>query len=155
MPDNFDDLGTNTLRIDPEGGLWYRIANPGTGFFASKTSGWTADRFTAASGGFEVSFASLVASGVLPAGVKAVRAVVTAGGGALGDVYARAAGDSNISNTPVASQEYACFVGSTVTTAYAIRQQTVLRLSADYKVEFAVSNTALAVYIAYPLEYLL
>jgi len=121
---------------------WHKITNPGTGWFASKTSGWTADSF---SGGLEVDFSSVV-----PAGTKAVRCHVALGG-TFSVVNYRPKDDSNISNTPYASSEWSSWIMS----SYDGSVQAVLWLSADYKVEFTVHNTATDLYVAYPIEYML
>lgn len=122
---------------------WVKITNPGTGWLGSKTSGWTADQFTP--GGLEIDF-----SAVVPAGTRAVRCIVISGSNA-GHVYWRKCGDTNISNTPNASAERS----HTLFYLAAARQQAILWLSDDYKVEFAVSVNTVDLYIAYPMGYLL
>lgn len=132
---------------EPGGASWHKVANPTVGWFSSKTSGWTADSF---SSGLTVDF-----SAVVPAGTRAVRAACSFGGGTVGSFYSRKGSDTAISDTPVASTEYSCLIGSLVTTAYATQVQCVIWLSSSYTADFAVSNTDLDLYVSYPLEYLL
>lgn len=122
---------------------WKKIADPATGWLASKTSGWTADSF---SGGLEVDFSSVV-----PAGTKAVRISIDVEA-ASGTVWWRASGDTNISNTPSASGEYAQGINGT---SAGHGMQAVVWLSNDRKVQFAVESTSMDINISYPVEYLL
>ncbi len=134
---------SNWLRLNPP--TWHKFANPATGWKASKTAGWTADSF---SGGLEVTFSEV------PAGTKAVRCVITcAAGTTINALWARKSGDTNISNTPNASNEHSHQILYNTTSS--IWEQVVLWLSSDYKVQFAVFEVANDVYVAYPLEYLL
>ena len=137
--------GTQWLKINPP--YWHKFDDPDTGNFASKTSGWTADQFTP--GGFEIDFSSIV-----PAGVLATRCVVQ---GFTGDggVFWRAAGDTNISNTPSASAEdshYVFYVAADGATF--LIHQVVLWLSLDYKVQIAIEVTDQDIRVKYPTEYL-
>ena len=141
ISDNSWQSPTNT---ETGGATWHKVADPTVGWLASKTSGWTADNF---SSGLEVDFSSVV-----PAGTKAVRVFlqfVNAGG----RVYARKAGDSNISNTPDTSTEYSAQVLYGDNSGHGA--QVVLWLSSGYKVDIAVTSTSQDVYVAYPVEYLL
>lgn len=123
---------------------WKKIADPPTGWLASKTSGWTADSF---SGGLEVDFSSVV-----PAGTKAVRIFIELINNSS-RVFYRKSGDSNISNTPNTSNERShtlAFLNSTT----AIGHLVTLWLSSDYKAQFAAGNANTDLYISYPVEYL-
>lgn len=119
---------------------WHKIADPTTGWKASKTSGWTADSF---SGGLEVNFDAEV-----PIGTKAIRCMVIQLA-TQSIVYYRKSGDTNISNTPhVAEERSHRIMGSDDDLA-----QAVLWLSTDYKVQFAVTHVDTDLNIAYPIEY--
>jgi hypothetical protein len=122
---------------------WHLIEDPGTDWFASKTSGWTGDSF---SGGLEIDFSTVV-----PIGTKAVEVVFyqsTSGG----ITYWRKSGDANISNTPHASKEYSHIVARSESTAYYAKA--ILWLSDDYKVQIAAQDTAQDVYFSYPVAVL-
>ncbi len=121
---------------------WYKIADPSTGWLASKGSGWTADSFT---GGLEVDF-----SAVVPANTKAVRIVIHEEG-TFANAYYRKSGDSNISNTPDASGEWSHLICTTNVPD----MQATIWLSVDYKAQFAVNGTDTNLYLAYPVEYML
>jgi hypothetical protein len=132
---------------EPGGATWHKVADPSTGNIASKTSGWTADEFqsTGSTSHFEVDFSSVV-----PAGAKAVRVVVYQAT-TLSAVYWRKAGDSNISNTPNASNEYSHMIlsdqdGTVVAEVW---------LSSSYKADFSVASANTDLYVCYPTEYLL
>jgi len=115
------------------------------GWFASKTSGWVADNFPDASGGFEVNFRSLV-----PEGTNAVEAVIyqlTA----KGFVWVREKGESDISETPQADDENSHLLldaGSSL----AVR---TLWIGHDYSIELAVSDSAIDLYVAFVKAYML
>jgi len=121
---------------------WQKIEDPPTGWFANKTSGWTADSF---SGGLEVDFSSVV-----PAGTKAVRIAVYFDG-ATGILYYRKSGDTNISNTPHVNNEMSHRFMSIISSTYMINVG-VVWLSDDYKAQFAVTSTSNNLYVAYPIE---
>lgn len=118
---------------------WQKVSDPTVGWFAEKTAGWTADRFTSATGGLEVDFDSLV-----PDNALAVMVSIEQDGTRSG-VYTRRAGDTNISNTPIASNEYSTRLAASTHSPY----RTIIWLSADYKAEFAVSNTSTDLHISY------
>lgn len=130
------------VATEPGGATWHKVADPGTGWFASKTAGWTADSFTS---GLTVDFSSVV-----PLGTRAIRiAIYEATVGST--CYTRKGSDSNISNTPNASEEYATIVmanGDGI-------QQAVIWLSSSYTADFAVTSVDTDLYVSYPLEYLL
>ena len=131
------DGGTDTIKL----GGWHKIADPPTGWFASKAAGWTADQFTP--GGLEVDFSAQV-----PADTLAIRCIVWQQT-VTSYVYYRKSGDANISNTPNATGE----MSHLILTPSETIEQAVLWLSADYKVEFAVTDVLTDLYIAYPIEY--
>jgi hypothetical protein len=146
MPDRLNQVVAN----EPSGGTWHKVADPAVGWLSSKTSGWTADRFTSATGGFEVDF-----SGVVPVGTKAVRAVMYAWCDVDGHyVYARKEGDANISNTPNASTEYSHIIDLQYSVQYKARQ-VVLWLSINRKAEIAVTHVNYDIYVSHPLEYMI
>jgi len=150
-----DDADAVAARMTLDAPSWHKIANPGTGWFASKTAGWTADRFTIATGGFLVNFSAQV-----PTGTKAIRVftyIINPSDADLHRAWARKASDPNISNTPLASSEdsHHLFYTNTDTANRAMSGQKVIWLSDAGKAEFAVSSANLDIYIAYPLEYLL
>jgi hypothetical protein len=137
------DRDNQVVAGEPSGGTWHPVLNPGTGWFASKTSGWTADSF---SDGLSVDFSSVV-----PAGTKAVR-VYAFLSGTGGGLYYRKNGDTNISNTPIASGEnsHGLFwlpanCGSLV----------AVWLSTSYVAQFAIYDVNIDLYISYPVEYML
>lgn len=122
---------------------WHKVADPGTGWFASKTSGWTANDFT--TGYLEVDF-----SAVTPIGTRAVKMAIgltTAGN----YVYWKATGDANISDTPNTAPEER----SHLTHLAQGVSQVVLWPSATGLVRLTVVDTNSDLYIAYPVEYLL
>ena len=126
---------------EPGGGQWHKFENPGTGTFASKTSGWTSDSF---SGGLEVDFSSVVPVGTKTVRVQVVQATIQSA------VYYRKSGDTNISNTPHASQEISHRILLDDVSVIA-----ELWLSTAYKVQIAVRLNTVDISIAYPVEYLL
>jgi len=123
-------------------GEWKPVENPGTGWLASKTAGWTADRLSTATGGMAVDFSSVV-----PAGTRAVKVVVLQA--TPSSVWSRAAGDTEISNTPSASSEWSAYIMSSSENL----KVSDLALSTDYRAEIAVSNTATDISVAYPRWY--
>ena len=84
MPNSFQTPRSE----EPGGGQWHKIKNPGTGWFANKTAGWTADRLSTATGGLAVDFSPLV-----PVGTRAVFVTVNQQT-AAGAVYYRKWGDN-------------------------------------------------------------
>ena len=80
-----------------------KITDPSTGWKASQTSGWTADSF---SGGLTVTFD-------VPRGTKRVACVVRIATTAS-LCYWRENGDTNISNTPNASNEHSHIIGDAI-----------------------------------------
>ena len=130
---------------EPGGGQWHKIENPGTGWLASKTASWTADRFTTASGGMAVDFSSVV-----PAGTNAVLITVYQVG-VQSAIHYRAAGDTEISNTPNASSEVSHWVMGSDDDVARVQAQ----LSTGYKAEFSVNQADTDLYISYPSEYML
>lgn len=132
---------------ETSGGTWYKYLNPTVSSIGIKTTGWTSDRFTTATGGMEVDFG---VAGVKREGMKAVRATIQQAG-TKGTVYYRPKGDTNISNTPNASNEFS----HRILTGGDDLAVTTFWLSSDYKAEIAVTSTATDIYVAYPIEYLL
>ncbi len=124
---------------------WHTVADPDTGWIATKTTGWSADSF---SGGLEVDF-----SAVVPAGTKAVRVVVhTIEGTNVPQTFWRKSGDTNISNTPHASNERShAIIYTNIAGTY--QMPIVLWLSDDYKVQIAARYTTTDVSVSYPSEY--
>lgn len=114
---------------------WHKVTNPSTGWITSKTSGWTADSF---SGGLLATFTPTTGTVAVIVYIE----IVTA----LGDLYTRKYNDTNVSNTPIASQEY-----SHKLTRDSGGDFFIIWLSSDYKAEFAVSNVLQDVYISYPI----
>jgi hypothetical protein len=135
------------IEDEPGGATWHKVANPGTGWFASKTSSWVADRFSdTPTDCLTVDFSSVV-----PAGTRAVKvALLNLNAGNY--AYWRPGGDANVSNTPNASQEYAFRLPLWVLSDSAVVE---LWLSATYTVDIAVLDTNQDIYVAYPVEYLL
>ena len=124
---------------------WHKITDPGTGWLALKTSGWTADSF---SGGLEVNFSG---ESWWNSRVKAVRVVVKPDA-AAGVAYWRPSGDTNVANTPNASSEYAFRLSEIGGSDTDDEKPCEIWLSADGKAQFAVTNTGMDLYIAYPIE---
>lgn len=130
---------------EPGGATWHKIEDPGTGWLASKTSGWTADRLSTATGGMAVDF-----SPVVPAGTKAVLVWVQTLT-ASGPAYCRRHGDTEISNTPNGSSEYShAILGDD-----SLEMLSEVWLSTDYKIEIAVTDTNQDIYVSYPRDYML
>jgi hypothetical protein len=127
---------------EPSLGTWHPILDPSTGYLATKTAGWTADRFTAASGGMEVDF-----TGTIPVGAYAVLVSILQATDA-GITFARREGDPNVSNTPVTNDEYSQVVCSQIG-----RYRMVLFLSANQKAEIAVASATEDISISYPCAY--
>ena len=142
MSDNYVDQGSNT-RIAG----WHKVADPATGWFASKIAGWVADRFSST----PTDCLTVDFSAVVPVGTKAIRVVVYLAI-VVANVFWRKGGDANIANTPNASQEYSHFVGLL---AINERTSTEVWLSSTYTADFAVTDTNADLYIAHPVEYLL
>jgi len=136
---------------EDSGGTWHPITNPTVGIFASKTVGWTADRFTQASGGWELDFSALV-----PAGTKAIKVHLQAASTSSHIVMARKKGDPNISNTPVAATEWSTLIATIPASGLYWGAQVTLWLSNDYKVEIAVSHANVdIILISYPRAYMI
>lgn len=127
---------------EPGGATWHKVANPATGWFASKDSGWTADSF---SSGLTVNFSSVV-----PVGTRAVKVSYRVST-TPADIWWRAGSDTNISNTPGASNEEAHRLPGIIGN----NSPTAIWLSATYTADFAVGDVGLDLYISYPSEYLL
>lgn len=131
---------------------WLKVADPATGWLASKTSPWTADRFCSPGEGdtpvFQVDFSSVV-----PADTRIARAACYKAGIVGYAVWCRKAGDTNISNTPNASAEHSHLI--TYENHLDIHGHYILWLSADYKVQFAVQHASVDFYVAYPESYVL
>ena len=142
MSGNFVDSSTSARRPG-----WHKVEDPGTGWLASKTATWTADRFTTASGGMAVDFSSVV-----PGGTKAVLVSIDCAT-AMGFVYARQWGDTEISNTPNASSEFSAFAFSAPAVTYVARVP--MFLSTDYKAEIAVTSVSQDIYVSYPVAYMI
>ncbi len=139
------------IDAEPGGGQWHKFEDPGTGWFASKTAGWTADQFTP--GGFEVDFGSIKREGM-----KAVRVLVVifSPASAFSVLFYRPSGDLDISNTPAASSEYSHAIARAEVNGLTNYRQVVMWLSSDYKIQLAVSaDTGADVFVAYPIEYML
>ncbi len=134
---------------EPGGGQWHPVENPGTGAFASKTAGWTADRLSTGTGGMAVDFSSVV-----PVGTRAVMVNVAKGGVSGGHIYYRAHSDTEISNTPAASGEVSHRIAS-IDGVTGVYERVALSLSADYKIEIAVTDTAQDISVSYPDWYML
>lgn len=136
-----DGVVDGTLSAGGEQIVWWRrITSPTAGYIASKTSGWTADRFTSATGGLEVDFSGSVTAGTKAVWVEVVSTTTS------GECAVRPAGDdAYCSNTPFANNEH--FAVFTVTID---RKQVLVWLSADYKAEFAVDATGIDIYVSYP-----
>jgi hypothetical protein len=130
-------------RPQEPGSMWRKITDPPTGWLATKSGAWTADQFDP--GGWEVDFSAIVF-----AGTRAVECLLYQYT-TLGGVYYRKKGDANISNTPAASGEKSHYL---LTSANSI-VPAVIWLSADYKAEFAVTNTDTDLAISFPVVYLL
>lgn len=126
MGDNVERVGTNTRYPG-----WNRVTNPGVGWLGTQTT-FTADRFSTATGGMEVDF-----SADLPTSVKARAVIATVRNlTAAGQIFARAKGDPNISNTPVASTEWATMIAELAATE---SKQVVIPLDDNNRAELAVS----------------
>jgi len=136
------------IDAEPGGRTWHRVEDPSTGWLATKSSGWTGDRLSTATGGMAVDF-----SAVVPVGTRAVAGMVYVVNSATANYsFYRPWGDTNISNTPSASGENANYlVPSVVPGSYT----GPLWLSTDYRIEIAVVYTDADVFVSYPREYLL
>ena len=135
----FKSDGTNWVKINAP--YWHKFDDPATGWKASKTSGWTADQFTP--GGLEITFSEV------PSGGLAVRSVFR-NATAQANTYYKKSGDSNVSNTPIATTEYSHLISNLLSNWH----QVVMWLSSDLKVQIAVSDVNADTYFSYPIEYL-
>ena len=136
--------GTLTVGSEPVR-TWHKVDDPTAGTFASKTSGWTADRFTSASGGFELDF-----SAVVPVGTKAVIVTIRH----VSDnasIYTRPAGDDTYSaNTPIASSEDFTRLFYAPSSGAAHIGEYILQLNNSRVAEIATASTSSDVYVSYP-----
>ena len=124
---------------------WYKVPNPTAGYAFQKTSGWTADRFTAASGGMELDFSAIV-----PAGTKMVRVDIHHTT-PQSDLYSRPAGDDTFcSNTPIANTEYFARISNLASGDVDGGVRVDLWLNDSLVAEIAVENTGDDVYVSYP-----
>lgn len=130
---------------EPGGATWHKVYNPATGWIANKTSSWVSDRFSSTpTDCLTVDFSSVV-----PVGTKAVLVTVDEAT-ADGYVFARPGGDTNYSNTPYASAEWSALI-CRARGSYRV----MLWLSSTYTVDLAVTDTAVDLYVSYPVGYLL
>ena len=120
---------------------WHRVTDPPTGWKTSKAAWATVDSFSA---GLEATFSEV------PAGTKAVWCYLRMTTFA-NDVYYRASGDTNVSNTPHASSEYAWRIMSPNDQIY----NGLLWVNSDLKIQLTVVNNTQDIYVAYPVGYLL
>lgn len=128
---------------EPGGATWHKVADPSTGWFDSKTSGWTADSFSTGASGMDVDF-----SPVIFAGTRCVR-VWVAQAGTQSAVYSRPSGDTRISTDPDNSGEYS----HSILNAEDDGILAEIWLSTDYRAQFSVNNTGTDLYVAYPRDY--
>jgi hypothetical protein len=120
---------------------WQQITDPPQGVFAQKVAGWTADRFSAATGGMEIDFTSACPAGT----IRVICNMLT--GTATAYIYARSKGDPNISNTPVADNELSCCVGRfPIGAGWPVE----IPITTDGKAEIAVSDINIDIYLSYP-----
>jgi hypothetical protein len=136
---------------------WHKVTDPGTGWFASKTSGWQANSFA---GGLTVDFSSTVTEGTKAIKVVAVLTTVSTGGVDSTTAYWRKYGDTNIADNPYTTQEFSHILVATQNEKrgendwVGVRQavQAIVYLDDDYKAQFAIGeNTYGALYISYPM----
>ena len=113
-----------------------KIPDPPTGHKSDLTSGWTSDDFN---NSHEITF-SEVAVGSLWV-VCSLSQFTTST-----DVYARASGDSNISNTPHASEEYSQRIADNSTDVIVV----TLQLNSEKKTQLTVLDTGTDIYLEYP-----
>jgi len=118
---------------------WHKFDDPATGTKASKLWAANWDDFSA---GLSVTFSEA------PIGSLAVRCSITKDATTI--VYYRKSGDSNISNTPQASQEYSHRIGSGGTDTKLL----VFWLSSGRAVQITISSGAITIYVPYPIGYL-
>jgi len=130
--------GTNWIKCNEP--YWHKFDNPGVGSFDSKVDVWNVDNFTT---GLTVTYT------MMPIGSVALKEVCQQSSGVVGNIYYRKNGDTNISNTPVATGEASHLI-SNINGAL----QTVMYFSYDFKVQFAVSSNAVDLYLFHPIEYL-
>ena len=143
-----DDADAAAARATLDAPSWDKITNPGTGWLASKTTAWTTDQFVP--GGLTVDFSSTVPVGTRAVCITAFAYMTTV------NIFWRAGGDTNISNTPEASNEKSArlFYGSGLPS---LMIPVVVWLSATYTVDFAMiwASGNDDFYISYPIAYLL
>lgn len=120
---------------------WQKVADPATGWLASRISWPTPDSF---SSGLEVDFSSAV-----PAGSRAALCYIQFDVGVSAAAY-RKSGDGNISNTPFASQEWSHIINN----LNKMGKMCVLWMSNDYKCQFTVAADGTYLYIAYPIGFI-
>lgn len=135
--------GSNWYKLTPP--RLHNVIDPGTGWFASKTTGWTADDFD---NGFEVDFSDNV-----PIGTLAIYCLIYKTGVTGYTIYWRKSGDSNISNNPATDEEHSHVAQSSEDTSAYVAVW--FWLSPNRKVQFAVQHQDVDLYIAYPTAYVI
>ena len=139
------------IDAEPGGGTWHPIEDPGTGYLASKTSGWTADSFSTSTTSLTVDFSSVV-----PAGSRAVRTgILLVEVTQSNDLYYRKDGDTSLSTNPNGSSEFSHRLVSFNHAPDQDAHQHEIWLSTGYKAQFAVRQTSGDVYVSYPSEYMI
>jgi hypothetical protein len=133
----FESDETSWVKVNAP--YWHKIDDPATGHMIQKTSGWTADSF---SGGLEVTFSDV------PLGTVACECVHFQGG-TKSSIYMRKSGDTNISNTPNASNEKS----HQIMNANLDITNVIVWLSSDRKAQYAVANVDSDLLIAYSRGY--
>jgi hypothetical protein len=128
---------------EPGGATWHPIADPGTGWFATKTSWSGTDNFS--SHGFTVDFSSVVPKGTVAVWVNVVETEATNIG-----IFWRPYNDSDINNNPQSAGEQ-----SHVFKQYPGSQHQKLFWLNDLKMEVTTEDTDVDLYISYPFAYLL
>jgi hypothetical protein len=118
---------------------WFDVVNPAVGWFASLSTGWSADTWR-----------TIDFSAVVTAGTKKVKvaAYFTQSAGYLW--FNRKYADSNISNTPNAATEYAKIIGMAASGTNYQADVWELELDANYKTDIACGTASAVLYLSYP-----
>lgn len=140
-----DPITNNWIKCNAP--YWHIVDDPATGSILSKTTAWTADSFPS---GEEVTFSNLPIGAIMARGVALIYDASSGGS----RIAWRKSGNSNISNTPFASNENSHILIYENSVSIYQQAQVEFGLSYDRKTQFASYNTTTNFYLQYPYVYL-